>query len=116
MKKKHRDIRVGGIDYAWIAREDGTVTIWRDKKVVCNGIAYGSAVVTPSIIAEAILTIASVPTLVDSVIDDITEREFLQSELEDRSKEVDHLRQRIGAIHLKLTPTAKTNPDENRGS
>ena len=37
MKKKHRDITVDNVKYAWMFKgypKDGHLTIWKDKKVI----------------------------------------------------------------------------------
>lgn len=55
MKKKHRDIEVDGVQYAWIARENGTVTIWKDKKPICEDTVYaGDVAVIPPMVKHAI--------------------------------------------------------------
>lgn len=104
MKKKHRDISVNGVAYTWIAREDGTVTIWHNKKVLCNGTTYGSAVVTPKTITDAIEIVLETPALADSVIYDLTELNFLRDQIVYHLHEVSLRRQQSAELYIKLYP------------
>lgn len=64
MKKKYRDITVGGQKYTWGVRNpncdgDGGIQfrIWKDKKVVYEGYessGYGDPEITPGYIANII--------------------------------------------------------------
>ena len=60
MKKKHRDITVGGIKYAWTIHNncDGDggncVKIWKDKKILIDELIRGDIDITPKFISEII--------------------------------------------------------------
>jgi len=58
MKKKYRDIVVGGEKYAWRAQEDddypSRVKIWKDKKVIFESALSEVDQVTPKIVADII--------------------------------------------------------------
>ena len=56
MKKKHRDITVDGVQYAWTLNSYGKekyVKIWKDKKVILNQ-TFRQESVTPKDIEELI--------------------------------------------------------------
>jgi len=59
MKKKHRDITVDGVKYAWTIKNDcdgyggNCVSIWKDKKVIHEDIISGIDI-TPKTIADMI--------------------------------------------------------------
>lgn len=56
MKKKHRNITVGGVQYAWTIYGGGKehdITIWKDKKeLFTTTVRVGE--ITPSLIRELI--------------------------------------------------------------
>jgi hypothetical protein len=61
MKKKHRDIVVNGLLYAWSYQPNddkqeggGELKIWKNKKVIYKSEVDCDVIVTPSYIAELI--------------------------------------------------------------
>jgi hypothetical protein len=106
MKKKHRDIKVNDVDYTWIARENNSVTIWKGKKIFCEGISYGGDGVTPKTIASAIKIVLEHPDLADSVIHDLTELVFVQSDIAHHRIEEKRLQWEESQLLHKLYPTA----------
>jgi len=57
MKKKHRDITVDGVKYAWTIYGGGKehdVTIWKDKKELFTKTDIRVGSVTPKLISELI--------------------------------------------------------------
>jgi len=57
MKKKHREITVNGVEYAWTLKEGdeyNKINIWRDKKVIHEELLAAYQEVGPRIIKEMI--------------------------------------------------------------
>jgi hypothetical protein len=56
MKKKHRDIVVDGVKYAWYVDRCCNFTIWKDrKKIYSIGLdVYEKMTITPKIVADKI--------------------------------------------------------------
>lgn len=95
MKKKYRDIEVDGVQYAWIARENGSVTIWKDKKPIYEDIVFaGSVPVVPPMIATVITMLQKNPKVPQSkrgqtstgLIHTLTEAAYYEQEAKDLHK------------------------------
>jgi len=57
MKKKHRDITVKGVKYAWTIKDDceySNVKIWQNKKVIHEELVPAHLIVAPGFIKEVI--------------------------------------------------------------
>jgi len=57
MKKKHRDIIVNGLPYAWTyqqSEQGGELKIWKNKKVIYKSQVESTVSVTPAYVAELI--------------------------------------------------------------
>ena len=97
MKKKHRDITVDGVKYAWIARSNGYITIWKDKKIFYEDCSYNDYMsITPLIIKKAILIHCHNPKLRD-VINMLTEIEYKTQEIKIFKEDIIDLKELLGS-------------------